>query len=179
MPLVLLTGGARSGKSSLAVKLAQASGLPVTVVATGEPRDAEFAARIAMHRRKRPRDWTVVEEPLDLVTALAAVPPDECVLVDCLSLWIANLLDRDVPIEEVPMRSALAADAAAARSALTLVVTNEVGSGIVPENAVARAYRDLLGQVNAHWASLAQRAALVVAGRALPLLDAPECIEMA
>jgi adenosylcobinamide kinase / adenosylcobinamide-phosphate guanylyltransferase len=179
MPLVLLTGGARSGKSTLAVQLAQASGLSVTVVATGEPRDAEFAARIANHRRTRPRDWTVIEEPVDLVTALAAVPPSECVLIDCLSLWSANLLDRGVPVDDVLTRSARAAGAAAARLALTVVVTNEVGSGIVPESALARAYRDLLGQINAQWASLAERVALVVAGRALPLIDAAEWIEKA
>lgn len=164
MSLVLYVGGARSGKSRLAVVHAQDEGAPVTFVATGEPGDEEMAERIARHRDERPPAWTTVEEPLELADALAGVPPGETVVVDCLSLWVANLGERDV---EAP--AAEAAALAARRDGLTVAVTNEVGQGIVPANALARTYRDRLGRVNQLWAEAADEAWLVVAGRRLRL----------
>ena len=160
MTLVLLIGGARSGKSRLAVELAQSAGASVTFVATGWAGDEEMAARIARHREQRPEEWSTVEEPRELAHALGAVPAGETAIVDCLSLWVANL-EGPAPDE--------AAEVAAARDGLTIAVTNEVGMGIVPDNALARQYRDELGRVNAHWAALAHEAWLVVAGRRLPL----------
>jgi adenosyl cobinamide kinase/adenosyl cobinamide phosphate guanylyltransferase len=158
--LVLYLGGARSGKSRLAVERAAASGASVTFIATGEPGDEEMAERIEQHRRERPPEWRTVEEPIELAQALRSVPGGETALVDCLSLWVANVLgaEDDAPLE-----------AAAAREGLTIAVTNEVGMGIVPDNALARAYRDALGRVNAAWAAAADEAYLVVAGRTLPL----------
>jgi adenosylcobinamide kinase/adenosylcobinamide-phosphate guanylyltransferase len=158
--LVVLTGGARSGKSRLAVELAQAAGAPVTFVATGWAGDEEMAARIARHREERPPEWSTVEEPRELELALRAVPSGATAIVDCLSLWVANL-DGPAPAE--------AAEVAATRDGLTIAVTNEVGMGIVPDNAPAREYRDELGRVNAQWAALADEAWLVVAGRKLRL----------
>jgi adenosylcobinamide kinase / adenosylcobinamide-phosphate guanylyltransferase len=158
--LVVLIGGARSGKSRLAVELAQAEGKPVTFVATGWAGDEEMATRIARHREERPPEWSTVEEPREVARALRAVPPDDTAIVDCLSLWVANL-DGKAPAE--------AAEVAAARDGLTIAVTNEVGMGIVPDNAAAREYRDDLGRVNAQWAALADEAWLVVAGRRLRL----------
>jgi adenosylcobinamide kinase / adenosylcobinamide-phosphate guanylyltransferase len=158
--LVVLIGGARSGKSRLAVELAQSAGAPVTFVATGWAGDDEMAARIAHHREQRPAEWSTIEEPRELARALRAVPAGETAIVDCLSLWVANL-EGPAPDE--------AAEVAAGRDGLTLAVTNEVGMGIVPDNALARQYRDELGRVNAHWAALADEAWLVVAGRRLPL----------
>jgi adenosyl cobinamide kinase/adenosyl cobinamide phosphate guanylyltransferase len=162
--LVVLVGGARSGKSRLAVERARAEGAPVTFVATGEARDDEMAARIARHREERPPDWKTVEEPLELAHALAAAPSGDTVVVDCLSLWVANLDGRGA---EEP--AAEAARLAAEREGLTIAVTNEVGLGIVPDNALARAYRDELGRVNALWVEAADEAWLVVAGRKLRL----------
>jgi adenosylcobinamide kinase/adenosylcobinamide-phosphate guanylyltransferase len=158
MTLVVYVGGARSGKSRLAVERASAAGAPVVFVATGEAGDEEMAERIARHRAERPADWETVEEPLELAAALRGAPPGATVIVDCLSLWVAN-----------GGGDAAAVDAAAARSALTIAVTNEVGLGIVPANALARTYRDELGRVNAAWVAAADEAYFVVAGRMLPL----------
>jgi adenosyl cobinamide kinase/adenosyl cobinamide phosphate guanylyltransferase len=162
--LVVLVGGARSGKSKLAVDRAQAEAAPVTFIATGEAGDDEMAARIERHRRERPSGWTTIEEPVELAGALAAVPGGDTTIVDCLSLWVANLGENGVGAA-----STAAARIAAARDGLTIAVTNEVGLGIVPDNALARAYRDELGRVNAQWVEAADEAWLVVAGRKLRL----------
>ena len=164
MTLVLYLGGARSGKSALAVERAREAGRPVTFLATGEAGDEEMAGRIARHRAERPAGWTTVEEPRELARALGGVGAGETALVDCLSLWVANLGDRDVEA-----LGAEAAALAAARDGLTVAVTNEVGMGIVPVNELARSYRDRLGRVNAIWAAAAEEAWLVVAGRRLRL----------
>jgi adenosylcobinamide kinase / adenosylcobinamide-phosphate guanylyltransferase len=165
MTLVLLIGGARSGKSSLAVERAARAGLPVVFVATGEAGDEEMTARIAQHRRERPPEWTTVEEPAELARAIAAAPGADVLVVDCLSLWVANVFER-IAVEDA---AAEAARLAAARPGLTIAVTNEVGLGIVPDNELARRYRDVLGRVNAIWAAAADEAYFVVAGRALRL----------
>lgn len=169
MALTVLTGGARSGKSSLAVQAAARSGRSVVVIATAEPRDAEFTARIAAHRAERPAGWGVVEESVELERAIRAAPAAACLVVDCLSLWVANLLEVGTSHHDVVDRGRSAAAAAAARPAPTIAVTNEVGLGIVPVNPLARAYRDVLGRTNAAWVAAADAAALVVAGRVLPL----------
>jgi adenosyl cobinamide kinase/adenosyl cobinamide phosphate guanylyltransferase len=158
MTLVVYVGGARSGKSRLAVERAAAAGTPVVFVATGEAGDEEMAERIARHRAERPVGWQTVEEPLELTRALRAAPPDATVIVDCLSLWVAN-----------GGGDTAAVGAAAARAALTIAVTNEVGLGIVPDNALARTYRDALGRVNAAWVAAADEAYFVVAGKTLQL----------
>lgn len=169
MSLTFLLGGARSGKSALATELASSSGQLVTVIATGEARDEEMAARIAAHRADRPPEWQTVEEPLELQTALAAVRADTTVIVDCLSLWVANLIERGDNDGEVDAASELAANEARERSSPTIVVSNEVGLGVVPASPLGRRYRDVLGRVNAQWAAAADEAALVVAGRKLSL----------
>lgn len=169
MPLTFVVGGARSGKSRLAVRVAEAAGRPLLFVATAEPRDAEMEERVRRHRAERSSDWTTVEAPVDLEGVLSEAPSEGCVLVDCLSLWVSNLMERGVPDDEIACRAHLAATLAAERTAPTVAVSNEVGSGIVPDNALARRYRDALGTVNALWAEAAERAALVVAGRLLRL----------
>ena len=169
MPLTLLLGGARSGKSSLAVRRAQASGRAVVFVATGEAGDEEMAVRIARHRAERPADWSTVEVPVALEDALADVHGEACVVVDCLSLWVANQMGRGDGEEAVVAAAQRVASACAARGAPTLAVSNEVGMGIVPDTPLGRAYRDLLGRVNAVGAARADEALLVVAGRALAL----------
>jgi adenosyl cobinamide kinase/adenosyl cobinamide phosphate guanylyltransferase len=163
MSLVVLIGGARSGKSTLAVRMA---GAEATFIATGEARDDEMAARIAAHRAERPASWTTVEEPFELRRALEDA--HGTVIVDCLSLWVANALER-VDAATVEADGADAARAAAERVGLTIAVTNEVGLGIVPDNELARVYRDVLGRVNASWVATAEQAYFVVAGRKLVL----------
>ncbi|HEU4399097.1 MAG TPA: bifunctional adenosylcobinamide kinase/adenosylcobinamide-phosphate guanylyltransferase [Actinomycetota bacterium] len=171
MALTLLLGGARSGKSALAVRAAGAWTGPVEVVVTAEARDAEMAARIERHRAERPVGWRTVEAPRELEAALREVAAGALVIVDCLTLWVSNLMELGVDDAEVERRALAAAALAASRAAPTLAISNEVGSGIVPADALARRYRDLLGQVNAAWAAAAEQALLLVAGRALPLQD--------
>jgi adenosyl cobinamide kinase/adenosyl cobinamide phosphate guanylyltransferase len=197
----LLLGGARSGKSGLAVALAAASGTPVSFLATAElrpgsgdgdlgtdrdgdggeqdaegvdvgGRDAEFAQRIARHRAERPATWTTIEEPVDLRVTLDGIDPGETAVIDCLTLWVSNLLARGSSDEAVAEAAAELARAAGQRAGRTLVVSNEVGSGIVPVHPLARRYRDTLGRVNAIFAAHADEAFLVVAGRVLPLVPA-------
>jgi adenosylcobinamide kinase / adenosylcobinamide-phosphate guanylyltransferase len=179
MALTVLLGGARSGKSALAQRLAGRWNGPVTVVATGQARDDEMAERIARHRAARPAGWKTVEEPLELEAALAACGGNTLVVVDCLTLWVSNLLERGLTDAEVEARSRAAAATAAGRRAPTMAVSNEVGSGIVPAEPPARRYRDLLGQVNAAWAAEAGQALLLVAGRAVPLLDPLAVLDLA
>jgi adenosyl cobinamide kinase/adenosyl cobinamide phosphate guanylyltransferase len=167
--LILLTGGARSGKSRLAVELASSWGRPVVFIATGEARDEEMSARIARHREQRPATWTTVEEPVALDDAIGSAPEDASVLIDCLTLWVSNLLERSISDDEVVARARKCAELAAARSSGVVVVTNEVGSGIVASTKLGRRFADVLGSVNAIWADAADRAVLVVAGRVAPL----------
>jgi len=163
MTLVLLLGGARSGKSRLALERALQSGRPVTFIATGEAGDKEMGARIERHKRERPQGWRTVEEPLELAHSLASVPDEETAIVDCLSLWVANGIAAQRELDDGALGLAVG------RSGLTIAVTNEVGMGIVPDNALARAYRDELGRVNAAWVAAADEAYLVVAGRTVTL----------
>jgi adenosylcobinamide kinase/adenosylcobinamide-phosphate guanylyltransferase len=161
--LTFLLGGARSGKSALAVELGRAWEGPVTFIATAESRDDEMAERIRLHREARPQDWTIVEEPLELASAIETADPNSAVIVDCISLWIANVLDDDVDARNE------AALNAASRLQRVIVVSNEVGLGVVPVSELGRRYRDVLGRVNARWAAAADDAAFVVAGKMLRL----------
>lgn len=165
MPFTLLLGGARSGKSSLAVQLAHRSGSPVTVLATALAGDAEMAARIEAHRMARPSTWRVVEEPIDLRGAMQTLPPDDFLIVDCLTLWLGNLTESGSPEPDVLRVATETADLLAARPGPAAVVTNEVGMGIVPLGVETRAWRDLLGGINARFAAAADTAWLVMAGR--------------
>jgi adenosylcobinamide kinase / adenosylcobinamide-phosphate guanylyltransferase len=166
MSLVLLLGGARSGKSALAVRLA---GERATLIATATARDAEMAKRIRRHRAERPEGWATIEEPVAVRAALAAVDIDATVVLDCLSLWVSNLIEAGLSDEEIEEEARSVAAAAGARAGLTVAVTNEVGLGIVPAAPLGRRYRDLLGRVNTLWAAEAERALLVAAGRTLEL----------
>lgn len=165
----LLIGGARSGKSRLAVELAGASGRPVVFVATAEPGDADMADRIDRHRAERPPEWTTVEEPIELAGVLERVAADAFVVVDCLTLWVANLQFADRSDDETLTVAGALASALAARHAPSVVVTNEVGLGIHPDTDLGRRYRDLLGGVNRAVATDAWRSLLMVAGRAIRL----------
>jgi adenosylcobinamide kinase / adenosylcobinamide-phosphate guanylyltransferase len=167
--LTLVLGGARSGKSRYAESLVMALPSPWLYVATAEARDSEMAARVAVHQGRRGPSWTTVETPRDIAGALAA-NANTPALVDCLTLWLSNVLladaDVDAEIEHL--------DAALARAAAPIVlVANEVGSGIVPENALGRRFRDLQGLLNQRIAARAHRVLLVVAGLPLTLKGSP------
>ena len=164
----LLIGGARAGKSRLAARFAAETGLPVTFVATAEALDDEMGRRIARHRAERPPAWRTVEEPVDLMRALSEAG-DDAVVLDCLTLWVSNLLLAGLDDAAVERRAEEAAELAARRDSPTLVVTNEVGLGVVPASDLGRRFRDVLGIVNSIWAGRADDVVLVVAGRALRL----------
>jgi adenosylcobinamide kinase/adenosylcobinamide-phosphate guanylyltransferase len=176
MPLILLIGGARSGKSQLALRLAAEQSAPVVVVATAQAGDSEMAERIALHRRERPADWQTIEEPLRLRETIESIEEDTCLVVDCLTLWTANALEA-LGAADAAAQAAAAAEVASARPGLTVAVTNEVGLGIVPDNPLGRSYRDLLGHLNTIWADAADQAYLLVAGQALTLRTTSSLIE--
>ena len=173
MPLTFLIGGARSGKSSLAVDIGHrhhAAGIPVTYIATAPVIDDDMANRVQRHREERPPEWSTIEEEIDLLGALAKVESG-LVIVDCLTLWTSNLMWRDLTDAEIRRHSEDAAVAAAERADPTVVISNEVGLGIHPETDLGRRYRDVLGWVNQTWASAADPALFLVAGQAVPLTD--------
>ena len=169
MPYTFLVGGARSGKSSLAVRLASAFEGPVVVVATAEARDDEMAERIRVHRSGRPPEWEVVEAPMGLLAAIEGIREDGCVILDCLTLWVSNALEEGLSEGDIDREARKVASTLARRAAPSVVVSNEVGLGIVPANELARRYRDVLGRVNASLAAEASRCLFVVAGRGLSL----------
>ncbi|NLH80163.1 MAG: bifunctional adenosylcobinamide kinase/adenosylcobinamide-phosphate guanylyltransferase [Phyllobacteriaceae bacterium] len=161
--LDFVLGGARSGKTSVALARAETSGLKPVMVATAQAFDAEMEARIAAHRAERGPAWGVIEEPLDLAGVIARETRGERILVvDCLTVWLSNLLfaERDADREI----DGLVATAVAAAAGPVVFVSNEVGLGIVPENALARRFRDLQGRLNREVARIADRVTLVVAG---------------
>jgi adenosyl cobinamide kinase/adenosyl cobinamide phosphate guanylyltransferase len=165
MALTLITGGARSGKSTFAQHLAESRARDVLFVATAEPLDDEMAERIACHRGERPPAWRTLEEPRHLARALAAAPPAELVLLDCVTLWVSNLLLAEGATWEGALEEidALLAWRRASGGEL-IAVTNEVGLGIVPADALSRAYRDWLGAFNQRLAAAAADVYLCVAG---------------
>jgi adenosyl cobinamide kinase/adenosyl cobinamide phosphate guanylyltransferase len=167
MGFVLVLGGARAGKSAYAQRLAASSGAAVVMVATATAEDPEMEERIERHRRSRPPGWRTLEEPIELEPAVRAIPGDSFVIVDCLTLWVSNLLGAGRPAAEVCELAEAAARELATRRGT--VVSNEVGLGIVPANPLARTFRDVLGSVNATFAECAERSVLMVAGRALEL----------
>ena len=161
----LILGGARSGKSRHALALARGWTGRVAFVATAEPRDGDLAARVARHRAERPAGWTTVEEPRALVAACAAAArAADLVVVDCLTLWVANCMlggDADAAILAGADDLARFLDA---RHAAFILVSNEVGEGVHPPTADGLRYRDLLGQVNQRVAAAADQVTLMVAG---------------
>lgn len=161
--VTLILGGARSGKSARALDLARA---PRKVfVATAEALDDEMAARIAAHQAERGPEWRLVDAPLDIAGAIVRnAAPDAVLLVDCLTLWLSNLMHhgRDVPAETDRLAAALGAAAGP-----VILVSNEVGLGLAPDNPLGRAFRDEQGRLNQRIAAAATRVEFVAAG--LPL----------
>lgn len=177
MALTMLLGGARAGKSELAVRIARSWNRDVTFIATAEAWDEEMTERIGRHQAERPPDWTTVEEPRHLDRALAGAPAQNGVVIDCLTLWVNNVMVDKIPDDEVPDLARRLAEQAAAHPGGVVAVTNEVGLGVVPVNRLSRRYVDLLGAVNRVWVQAADRSLLVVAGRVVALppseFDAP------
>jgi adenosyl cobinamide kinase/adenosyl cobinamide phosphate guanylyltransferase len=170
--VTLVLGGARSGKSRYAEGLLASAPPPWTYLATAQALDAEMAQRIAAHRARRDARWRTVEAPRDLPGALAAA--GGAVLVDCLTLWLSNLMlaEADVESEAGRLEAALA-QRQEKGAGMTVLVANEVGFGIVPDNALARRFRDLQGSLNQRLAAQAERVVLMVAGLPLTVKGEP------
>jgi adenosylcobinamide kinase/adenosylcobinamide-phosphate guanylyltransferase len=166
--LTLVLGGARSGKSRYAESVIAARQPPWVFVATAEPGDTEMSERIAQHRVRRDSDWRTIEAPHNLPAALTGVSNEAPVLVDCLTLWLSNrmLADADVEAEIACLEAALDN-----RRAPVVLVSNEVGFGIVPDNELARRFRDLQGRLNQRMAARADRVVLMVAGLPIVVKD--------
>ena len=173
-PVTLVLGGAGSGKSRYAESLVEgaiAAGGEGLYLATATAGDAEMAARIARHRTRRGAGWTTVEEPLALATTLTAeAGPGRAVLVDCLTLWLSNLVACGKDPETA---TADLIDAFDGLGGPVIFVSNEVGMGIVPEGALARAFRDQAGRLNQAIATRAERVVFVAAGLPLIMKDQP------
>lgn len=168
-PLTLVLGGARSGKSSYAENMAEQSGLTLRYLATGRAWDGEMQDRIRLHQDRRGSQWTTTEEPLDLAGTLARITSAESVvLVDCLTLWVTNLMMAERDVEQACHE--LAANLASL-SGPVIFVSNEVGLGIVPDNAMARAFRDHAGRLNQIVAAHCQTVVFIAAGLPLVLKD--------
>ena len=165
----LTLGGSRSGKSSLAEQRATESGLAVTYIATATAGDEEMAARIAQHRARRPAHWDIVEEPLRLANVLQQhAAPEHCLLVDCLTLWLTNLLCAND--EELFQRERAAfLKLLPALPGHIILVSNEVGMGIVPMGELSRRFSDEAGWLNQEVARICERVTLMVAGLPYPL----------
>ncbi len=169
----LILGGTRSGKSRLAQERAIASGLPVTYIATATAGDDEMAARIQCHQRERPVEWALIEAPIGLAEALRqSAGPDRCLLVDCLTLWLSNLLGFATEAEFQQQRQALL-DLLPQLPGYIILVSNEVNMGVVPMGELSRRFCDEAGWLHQTLAQQCQRVTLTVAGLPLQLKGEP------
>jgi adenosylcobinamide kinase / adenosylcobinamide-phosphate guanylyltransferase len=165
-------GGARSGKSRYALDLAREIGGRAAVVATARAVDTDMAARIARHRSERPAGWTTVEEPYDVTaTTRRAAASHELILLDCVTVWVANLIERGDDDATVLAAADDLAKLVRERLATFILVSNEVGEGVHPPTALGRRFGDLLGFVNQRLAAAADRVTLMVAGIPLTVKD--------
>jgi len=173
--IILVTGGARSGKSQYAELRAEELGGRRLYIATAEAKDEEMAQRIAEHKKRRGSDWATIEEPVELSSALAAQRGrTDCALVDCLTIWLSNLLlHRDANFAEDRVEQLV--ETLPRLDFHVVLVTNEVGWGIVPDNALARQFRDLAGWANQRIAAAANEVVLTVAGISMIVKQATPC----
>ena len=169
---VLVLGGARSGKTTFAEKLATGAGLKPAYLATAQALDAEMAERVESHRRSRAARFETIEEPLALAAALeAAAKQHDVILVDCLTLWITNLLGAGREVAQAV--DELGETLARLDNSRVILVSNEVGLGIVPDNPLARTFRDLAGSTHQHMAEICDDVYFVIAGLPMTLKGSP------
>lgn len=172
---LLILGGARSGKSREAQRLAAESTQAVTMIVTAEVRDEEMAARIARHRAERPAGWSVVEAPLDIAGAIQACAPDTTIIIDCLTLWLANAMEAGHDIERETKRLL---DACQSVRGPLICVSNETGLGIVPATPLGRRFRDAQGLLNQTLARECDAVVLMVSGLPIVLKPTPMALAL-
>jgi adenosylcobinamide kinase/adenosylcobinamide-phosphate guanylyltransferase len=175
--LALVGGGVRSGKSAFALALARTLGPRRVFLATAQAWDAEMAARIAAHRAERSADFETIEEPFDPLGALDRAAGADVVVLDCVTLWLSNLLLRGASEAEIAAKVVALADALRAAPFASVVVTNEVGMGIVPESPLGRTFRDVAGRAHQALAARADRIYFAMLGTMLRLSPGPVAIE--
>ena len=175
--IALIGGGARSGKSAFALALARRLGPRRAFVATAQAFDGEMQARIAQHVRARGDDFETIEEPLDVPAKLRKLSNVDVVVVDCLTLWLSNLLSCDASEVEISKRVDELAQALERRSFHTVLVTNEVGMGVVPESELGRAFRDIAGRAHQRLSGIADDIYLAALGVVLRLRPPPISLE--
>lgn len=166
-----ITGGVRSGKSYFAEQIAISWKTKVVFLATAEAIDDDMSMRIVNHRKSRPPEWITIEEPIDVGSALGAIPPSLDVVIDCLTVWVGNLFHHEMTAENIESRAHNLVDCLGLRDGRTIVVSNEVGMGIHPESEMGRDYRDCLGRVNSIVAANSASSVFMSAGRAVILQD--------
>ena len=170
--LIFITGGARSGKSKLALQLAERAGGKVAFIATARAGDDEMAERILIHKKSRPKEWTTIEEPMDVPSAISKAADHDVVIIDCLTLLLSNLMLEDNGLDETGRILGKIEDLVKVSRSFkgtVIVVSNEVGMGIVPESELARKFRDLAGRANQIMANAADEVYLCVSGIPLKL----------
>lgn len=171
MSLIFITGGARSGKSTLAVELAKEYDGKVAFIATAQAGDDEMERRIFLHKQERPQGWTTIEEPMDVASAIDSASGHDIVIIDCITLLISNLLCSQENITEIKWileKIEKLAESAKKFDGTVIIISNEVGMGIVPENKLAREFRDLAGKANQIIAKSADQVYVCFSG--IPLL---------
>lgn len=168
MSLTFILGGARSGKSGFALELAKDREV-VVFIATALPLDEEMKERIDRHKMERPSHWRTIEEPVDLLPAISSLDA-ELIIIDCLTIWVSNLLEKYTDREVIEMAEGVARYARGMSSEV-IAISNEVGLGIVPEYPIGRRYRDLLGKVNQIFARYASKVFFMIAGIPLEVKD--------
>jgi len=173
MSVTLVLGGARSGKSVRAECLAKASALDVTYIATSPvmENDKEWQKRIERHQESRPTHWQTIEERLDLCGVLGAIKPNQCALIDCLTLWLFNLMEEQ---RNIAVEIKMLCDCLEKLDLQIILVSNELGMGLVPEHKLGRNFRDAQGQLNQAVAKVAGRVEFVVAGISMVIKE--ECL---
>lgn len=167
--IVFITGGARSGKSAFAVARAKKSKGGVIFLATGKPADSEMRARVRKHKRSRPRAWRTVEEDINIAAVISKLEKEQVVIIDCLTLWLSNLLLSGRGEEEILKKVKEFIAALKNTASSVIIVSNEVGGGVVPENKLARAFRDIVGIAHQRIVKVSDEAYFVVCGIPLPL----------
>lgn len=167
--IILITGGARSGKSTFALKLAKETAQKVAFIATCQPNDDEMLLRIKKHKLSRPKSWLTIEEPYELDKAIKkAAMQSGCVIIDCLTLWVSNLLLRNIAGAIIIAKATKTVEMIRKTGVQAIIVTNEVGMGIVPDNILARQFRDIAGEINQYFARQSDKTYLMTAG--IPLI---------